>query len=407
MSEKPILRLLDFQPISHEGEHYWYLRDPLKLSEHQLVMPHALAHLLAFCDGTRTLNQIHLDFCQTVGFELPIEVVENAIQQLDEALLLDNKAAQLAIKTLKTRYRQQPYRPPALAELSYPDSPEALGQLLNGYGRGDDLASWQPWRGRGLISPHIDYQRGGPVYSKVWQRAKTAVLEADLVIIFGTDHNGGPGTFTLTHVPYATPYGVLPARNDIVDKVADAIGPENAFAEELHHRQEHSIELTAVWLHHIYHEAGAEAKPMLPVLVGSFQHFVQNGVHPANDPILQTALEVLKGATATLKVLAVASVDFAHVGPAFGDDYLMTPERRSQLQQTDDFLLQAIIRGDAASFYNQIAATENSNKVCGFSPIYLMLNYLGTTEGVQVAYEHCPADEADESLVSIAGVLLE
>src|SRR5690606_22699686 len=177
--------------------------------------------------------------------------------------------------------------------------------------------------GRAIISPHIDYPRGGKVYSKVWQRAKTAVLEADLVIILGTDHNGGLGTFTLTRQPYATPYGVLPTDTDLVDELAAAIGEEAAFAEELHHRKEHSIELSAVWLHYLYQQAGIDPKPMVPILCGSFHHFVMNGAHPAQDDLLGTAVTTLQRATADKKVLIVASVDFAHVGPAFGDDYVM------------------------------------------------------------------------------------
>ena len=100
-------------------------------------------------------------------------------------------------------------------------------------------------------------------------------------------------------------------------------------------------------------------------------------------------------------------MDFAHVGPAFGDDYIMDETRRTALRQADHNLVQAVIRGDDASFYNQIAAVEDRNKVCGFSSIYLLLRYLQGTEGVQVAYDHCPADDEDHSLVSIAGILLE
>ena len=407
MEEKPLLRPLDFRPITHQDQQMWHLRDPLQLSEQQLVMPHSLAQLLIFCDGTRTMAKIHQAFCNHVGQAVPLHIISDALAQLDDAFLLENGRSQQAIQTIKEAFRNQPFRPPSLVDLSYPGSPQALADMLNDYGKDDDLAGWEPWQGRGLISPHIDFQRGGPVYSKVWQRAKTAVLDADLVIIFGTDHNGGFGTFTLTKLPYATPYGVLPTDPHLIDKIANAIGPEAAFAEELHHKQEHSIELTAVWLHHIYQQAGVEPKPMIPILIGSFHEFVQKGTHPSDDPLLMTAMDLLKQETADRKVLAVASVDFAHVGPEFGDNYIMDEERRTKLRQTDDFLLRSIVQGDAAGFYDQIATIENANKVCGFSPIYLMLRYLGTTEGVQVAYDQCSADAADESLVSIAGVLLE
>ncbi|MCB9435260.1 MAG: AmmeMemoRadiSam system protein B, partial [Ardenticatenaceae bacterium] len=306
----------------------------------------------------------------------------------------------------------QPHRPPALAKLSYPDNPQRLARQLARYGEDDDRNGWQPWRGRAIVSPHIDYQRGGPVYAKVWERAETAVLEADLVLIFGTDHNGGHGTFTLTRLPYATPFGVLPTDTDLIDAVAEAISPAEAYAEELHHRKEHAIELSAVWLHYIYHKHGVAPKPMVPILCGSFHHFVRNGGHPANDELLMTAVETLRRETAGKKVLAVASVDFAHVGPAFSDNYNMDSHRRAALRQTDDHLIEAVLRGDAADFYRQIAAVEDRNKVCGFSSIYLMLHYLeannnGHVSGHKVAYDHCSADAEDHSLVSISGLLID
>jgi hypothetical protein len=69
--------------------------------------------------------------------------------------------------------------------------------------------------------------------------------------------------------------------------------------------------------------------------------------------------------------------------------------------------MSAISDGDAAGFYKQIAAVKDQNRICGFSSIYLMLRYLGQTQGTQIAYEQCPADLQDTSLVSICGMLLD
>ena len=385
----------------------YYLRDPLGLADYQILMPPALAQMMLFCDGSHTVVEIHQELCDLLGTTIEFQIVTDTLAQLNKACLLENGRFQTRLEEVRTEYRAQPNRPPASAGLSYSKNPVDLAHMLAGYSNGDDLTDWQPWSGRGIISPHIDYERGGPVYAKVWQRAERAVLEADIVIIFGTDHNGGPGTFTLTRQPYATPYGVLPTDTNLIDTLAAAIGEEKAYAEELHHKQEHSVELTAVWLHHITQQAGVAPKPMIPILIGSFHQFVANGTHPSEDKTLMTAIETLKRETAGKKVLAVASVDFAHVGPAFNDDFLIDDARRAELRQTDDFLIRSIVQGNAAEFYEQIATIENKNHVCGFSPIYLMLKFLGTTEGVQVAYDQCSADDQDTSLVSIAGVLLE
>lgn len=408
MPDYPRLRPLDFQPVIHLGQQMWYLRDPLQLTPYQIIVPQGLAPMLMFCDGRHTPTEIHAALCQHIGQELPFDLVAEGLAELDKACLLENENARLAQQARLAEYHAQPHRPPALADLSYPADPAALTALFRDYGQGDRLDGWGAWRGRGIISPHIDYQRGGPVYAKVWRRAATAVAEADLVLIFGTDHNGGAGAITLTRQAYATPYGVLPAAPKLVAALAAAIGPEAAFAEELHHRQEHSVELSAVWLHHVTEQLGLPAKPMLPILCGSFHHFVQNGAHPEEDERLTAVIQTLQRETQGLKVLAIASVDFAHVGPNFGDSFVMDAGRRTALKSTDERLMAAIMHGDAADFYRQIASVQDRNRICGFSPIYLLLRYLdGVSGGHQVAYDHCPADAENHSLVSIGGLLLD
>ena len=401
----PRLRPLDFQPIQHQGEPMWLLRDPWQLGERQLIFPQALAQMLLFCDGTRSPRRIQAALSEHLGTSVPFDVIDEALAQLDTAFLLVNERSEARRQALLVNYRAQPYRPPALADLSYPAAPAALGDLFRRYGNGD--ATTATWHGRGLVSPHIDYQRGGPVYARVWRRAAPAVLAADLVLIFGTDHNGGRGSVTLTPLPYATPYGVLPADVELIDHLAAALGPEAAFAEELNHRQEHSVELSAVWLHHVFHTAGVPPCPMVPILVGSFHHFVTGDGHPSGDARFGRFLDTLRRETAGRRVLAVGSVDLAHVGPAFGDTFSMDAARRQRLRDEDEALMASVVAGDAPGFYDRIAAVEDRNRICGFSPLYLMLSYLGPTTGQRVAYEHCPADAADASLVSICGLLLD
>jgi len=255
----------------------------------------------------------------------------------------------------------------------------------------------------GLISPHIDYQRGGPVYAGVWERAAGAVQAADLVIIFGTDHAGSPGRLTLTRQNYATPYGVLPTDTGVVDAIADAIGEEDAFDEEIHHRGEHSIELAAVWLHHM-----RDGRPcqVVPILCGSFQHFVQGGADPAGDPTLNAALDVLRSATADRRTLVVAAADLAHVGPAFNDLSPIDHIRHAQLQVADEILIDTVIDVDAGAFFNTIAAEGDRRNICGLPPIYLTLRLLeGDARGELTGYERCPADGQRTSFVSVCGVV--
>lgn len=403
MVEKPKLRSLDFQPVYYQDQEMFLLRDPLELSDYQIILPPGLLQMLAFCDGERTVQEVQEAFSKFINLPIDISLVERTLAQLDAACLLDNEHSRQVIKAQLHHYRSQAHRPPALAGLSYPADPADLTRSFIEFSNGDDLNGWSSWQGRGIISPHIDYHRGGPVYASVWKRAEAAVQEADLVLIFGTDHNGGLGQVTLTEKAYATPFGVLPTEPKLVQRLAEAVGP-TAFDEELHHRNEHSVELSAVWLHYTRRE---NPPPMIPILCGSFHHYVMNGRHPAQEPRLNRFIETLREETAGRRVLAVASVDLAHVGPNFGDNFVMDSDRRAELADSDRSLMDAIRQGDAARFYREIAAVEDRNRICGLSAIYLMLRYLGETDGVKVAYEHCAADTAEASLVSICGMLLQ
>ncbi len=403
-NSRPILRPIDFQPVLYQGQPVWYLRDPLQLSERQLFLPQAMAPFLALVDGSRTRTEIHDAFCQQVGQSLDPKITEVAIERLDEALLLDNENTMRARQALLIEYRSRPFRVPALAGTSYPADPKALSRLLQSYEVSDPELGWS---GRGIISPHIDYDRGGSVYAKVWRRANDAILAAELVLILGTDHYGGLGTITLTSQSYATPFGVLPSDLPLIDKLAEALGPEAAFADELNHRQEHSVELSAVWLHHIFKQNGKQPCPVVPVLVGSFQHFLTNGEHPQDDRQISSFIEALQKETAGKRTLVVASVDLAHVGPSFGDYFIMDQTRRDRLADQDRDLISAALNGDADSWYSQIASVGDQNRICGFAPTYLTLRYLGQTSGTQIAYDQCSADHQDTSLVSICGLLLD
>ncbi len=264
----------------------------------------------------------------------------------------------------------------------------------------DEEIDWS--RPVGLLSPHIDYGRGGAVYAHAWKRVALAARQAELVILLGTDHYGGD-LFTLTRQNYATPYGVLPTDVALVDQLASVIGEEAAFAGELRHRGEHSLELVAVWLHHM--RAGRPV-PVVPILTGSFHPFMMNGATPASDPTIAAVLEQLRAAMAGKRTLIVASGDLAHVGPAFGGAPLDGDARRV-LRQDDDALIAAMRAGDAARFFGAIRQVQNANNVCGVAPIYLTLRLLGKCRGAQAGYAICPADAENTSVVTVAGMMFK
>lgn len=401
-NEAPYLRPLDVRPVTHRGAPYFLLRDPMRLTEHQLLVPQPLGALLAFCDGTRDVRAIGAAFAAAYSAELPEELVEELFATLDQAYLLDNGRSRHRRAEAVAEYRAAPFRPPALAGAGYPAGADELAQMLDGYLA--DVADVEPaevdWeRGAGLLSPHIDYGRGGGVYAHVWQRAARAAREADLVILLGTDHYGGD-PFSFTRQSYATPYGVLPSALPIVDAAAAALGEEAAFAGELRHCGEHSLELVANWLHHL---RGGEPVETVPVLVGGLHSFIGNGRAPAEDRAIDMVLRALRRAAAGRRTLVVASGDLAHSGPAFGGAPL-DRARRSQIKGDDARLIEAMQRGDAERFYREIKLVNDRNNVCGVAPIYLAMRLLGGLPGEPCGYAACPADAENESAVTVGGM---
>jgi hypothetical protein len=236
----------------------------------------------------------------------------------------------------------------------------------------------------------------------VWRAATQAAREAELVIMLGTDHQGSAGALTLTRQWYGTPWGVLPTDGHVVDALAEVLG-EEAFAEELHHRGEHSIELAAVWLHFV---RDSKPVPMVPILCGHFGDFIEGMPDPAAYEPFNHTRQVLGDVMASRRTLVVAAADLAHMGPAFGDPYGLDSIGRAQLRNADERLLKTVYAGDSVSFFRELRDEGDRRHVCGLPPIYLTLRLLGESSGELAGYALCPADPQGMSIVTIAGVIL-
>jgi hypothetical protein len=400
----PKLRDVEVHAIEHQGQPMLLLRDPLELGESAIAVPRALAPLLALMDGTRDEAALEAALRVRAGVRLAPGLLARLVADLDTALLLDNERCAAARAAAVSAYRDAPCRPMTVAGSYAADPAQATAALQ---ALVDALPPPAPDPGadsvRGVISPHIDYPRGGRVYAEVWRAAARAGREAELVILLGTDHKGREGSLTPTLQSYATPWGILPTEQDVAGSLIEALGSEAALAEELHHVGEHSIELAAVWLHFV---RGGQPVPLLPILCGSFGAFVKGRADPTDHRPFEVALSVLRPVMAGRRTLVVAAADLAHMGPAFGDRYGLDAIARAQLQNADARLLETVHAGDAAAFIDRLRAERDRRHVCGLPPIYLTLRLLDGACGVTAGYAVCPADPQGLSYVSIAGAIL-
>jgi AmmeMemoRadiSam system protein B len=405
MARRPRVRPLEPLWTEHEGEKVLVLRDRSGVSDQPLAVPPVVGFILSMCDGNRDEEAIRAPLKAEVGQEIAAEELSAVLDQLERALILEGPACEDATRAALETYRSAPARAASLAGAVYPAETGACREAIAAFGRSEpnESSRWDD-EVRGVLSPHIDYQRGGRIYHRVWSRAAPAVRSADVVVIFGTDHGGGSATITPTRQHYDTPFGPLETDRAAVDAIADAIGAEAAFAEELHHKGEHSIELAAVWTASLL---GEKRPTIVPVLCGSFFPYTHEGGDPSREARFAAAIDALKAATTGRRVVAVAAGDLAHVGPAFGDPSPYDAAAKERLRAADERLLHAAAWGRAAEFVDQLRSERDARRICGLPPVYLMLRYLGEdARGEVVGYDQCPADADGGSLVSVAGMLL-
>lgn len=431
MSEAPPprlkLRAVPIEVARIQGRDAIVFVDPARLAGRPVLLPLAFAPLVQLLDGSRDRAGLAADLAARDDGGWPDDIVDEVLRHLDRAFLLDNAASAAAFDRAMAAFRDLPHRPPAHAGAVYPAAADALAAVLDGYlgaagarpvrgggdgdgsagagdvgdvGDGSDAAdvAW-PYA---FFSPHIDYARGGPVYAAVWARARAAVEAAEIAVLIGTDHQGPPGTWTLTRQHYATPYGPLPTDAAGVDALAGAIGHDDAFAGELRHREEHALELIAVWLHHL---RGGRPIEVVPVLVGGFDHFEADPDEPERDPTVRAAVDALRAVIAGRKALVIASGDLSHVGPAFGQ-LPMTADDMATLHTDDHRLIDAVAAGDRAAFFGPVQRSGNRTNICGVAPFWLTMAVAEATGGELVGYDQCPADDEGASWVSIGGVVL-
>jgi len=390
------------QPAVHQGQQGIILTDPLGITETTLFVPTALAPLLPLIDGSRDLGTLRTGFELRTGIPLSPRVIENLMSELDASCLLDNAHFAQALRSATQKYRQARSRPPIMAGRSCPGDPRELARLLQGHL--DQEPKSPPWAAniRGIISPHIDFPRGGPVYGSVWATAAASVKEADLIVILGTDHNGGEGEITLTRQSYETPWGIVPTDQDVVDQIAALAGDDAVFSGELRHRAEHSVEAALIWSHHLMRDKPCR---VVPILCGSFESFIHQKVSPSTSGAVSATIRVLRETASRRRTVIVAAADLAHVGPAFGDLLPLDLAARARLEAQDRRLLDILRKADPEAFLGEIRTDGDQRHICGIPPIYIMLAVMAGTEGTSTGYSLCPASEDGTSIVSICGMV--
>lgn len=380
LPERPAIRPIEVKETVARGEPAFVLKDPLRLADQVIVLPMVGIAVAELLDGTRTIPEVAEEFERRHKVKIGREQIEGLLSALDEVCLLEGGRARSVIAA----WSKEPVRKPACAgpNGSYPGDRLALGGFLDaqytrqgGPGAPPDRSS-RARPVRSLLSPHIDFHRGGHAYAHAWKPVAES-CEADLFVVFGTAHAGTDAArFALTRKSYETPLGTIETDAELVDRLVSAYeGPDDLFAGEFAHKGEHSIEFQMVELAHIFGPDSPAPRKIkaLPVLCGSIHDLAAK---PSEDPRVRAFHDALAKAlvdTKAERICFVGGVDLAHVGKEFGDRFKLTAKKLESYLEQDRATLDIITKAQDADAFHADVALDASRKICGHSPIHALL----------------------------------
>lgn len=411
---QPRLRRVDSFPIRQPGgEVVFALRDPEGFSG-SIVLPYAAAALVSWMDGRNSLEEIQAAFEKRFGEAVDFADLAKLVNDLDRRLLLDTPRFRAAWKQAVEGYLNSPVRPAAHAGGAYAADPDQLKAQLHSLfvgEQGPGAPATEPDISRGLcgvLSPHIDLHRGGTAFAFAYKQLIDE-SDADLFVIFGTAHNPLSNLYSVSKKDFETPLGIVETDKQFVGRLSTNLAAHpsgkqmSLYADELAHRQEHSIEFQVLFLKYLL----GDRRPfkVVPVLTGSFNAFVTDKTQPATSDEVTAFVESMRKTVAAHagKVCYISGGDLAHIGQRYGDREFLDARRLQQQSASDRELLAAACRASATEFFDQVAAVDDRNRVCGLSPTYTMLQVMQPARGELLKYDQ--AVELDgTSCVSFASL---
>lgn len=396
----PRVRILD----AYEADQHIAVRDPLCIQEEPLLLPRLVYFVATLLDGKRELKDVQAVFSKFAGGEeLPAEVVDRIIKELDEFYLLETPRFEEKRAEVERVFASARTRPAYLARRSYPEREAELRTLFDRHfekGPGArPKTTKKPRPVAGLIAPHIDYHRGGPAYAHAY-KALAEMKPADIYVILGVAHAPPPVPYIVTDKDFETPFGTVECDRDFVRRLTARL-PGNPMRHQLAHRTEHSVEFQVVYLKHVL----STPFKIVPILCSSFEALCGDGKPSKHDDIEMFILAMLDTIEESGEsVCVISGADLAHVGKRFGDDFDISPDIIDWVKKDDAASLEHALGGDAEAFYASVMADGNKRKVCGLSSIYTAVRLIrGKGRGKLLDYGYAP--DPSGGIVSFASVI--
>ena len=410
----PRLRPVEIEEAREGGRALLVLVDPTGIAPQALAIAAEAMPVLLLLDGTVALDDLIDLIGRETGDPRAGESVRTLVEELDKRLFLESPRYEAARNAARAAYRAEPVRAAALAGISYPVEKAEVEKFLAGF---EETA--RPWTSgetaapgltapvpaaatnpRALAAPHIDPRRGGALMARAYAELRDA---PSVAFVFGTGHGMYEEPFAVTAKPFETPLGRVETEVPVVRALEQACGPSLS-AEEMAHRDEHSLEFQALFLKRRFGDAPVS---IVPLLCGGFHGLVRYERKPTEEPRVETLVAGLVAEAERLErsgrnVLFLAGVDLSHVGARFGDAVDMDKATLEEIERKDRAAIEGALTGDAGAWFDAIAAHGDSTRICGFAPMYMMLRAARPGAGRLLAYEQ--SVEESGSVVTYASL---
>jgi hypothetical protein len=416
MDDKPRVRAIEAFPIQQDGKTLIYIKDPLNFATPLGISPIGY-FLLAHFDGRHAYSDLSEVFAQRFRAPLARGEFNQFVEMLDQHYYLKSERFEKYQQSVIAEFRGRASRAPAHVGGGYKNDPVDLMAQLDSYfsaPTGPGLPSTQNGARtpKAIVSPHIDFHRGGPAYAWAYKPLAESA-GADLYVILGTSHCGGQTPYILTRKNFETPLGLVETDGEFVEQLQSQCA-EDCFIDEYLHRGEHSIEFQVLFLKYITQKraalTGEPERPfrIVPILVSSFHAMMVSQTLPEHTEPVGKFLKTLRQLARqdARQICFVAGVDLAHVGKQFGDEEAVNEEFLKWVEAEDRQLVDRLAQLDAPGFFNEIAKDEDKRKICGFSPLYSLIHLLDGVRGNHLHYGQAFTPETG-SAVTFTSLIFE
>jgi AmmeMemoRadiSam system protein B len=354
-------------------------------------------------DGETNVARIAHNLAATLPApDITTDIIVELATALDEALLLDSPRIRAHLNT--------PIRKPTCLGSYSADPTELraqLKQLFHAPG-GPGLPGTQVKKRndklRAILAPHMDYGRGGITYGHAFKEL-IENTDARVFVIVATSHYSSH-RYTLSRQNFDTPLGLVETDQNYVNRIEEHYG-DGLFDDPFAHHPEHSIELEVVLLRYLL----GDHRPfkIVPLLTGPTPDFVRGKFNESEAQDIARMVAAIRAAEAACAepVCYLISGDLAHIGPKFGDKRKAAGPWLVESRTKDESILKTLDVADPRAFVKEIAAEQNSRRICGLSPTWLTLEVTKPRTGKVLHYQQYVHPQGDESVSFAAAAFYE